>query len=33
MTSAALPRIMRLIREQVERLQRGEEPINVVLRT
>jgi phosphoglycerate dehydrogenase-like enzyme len=33
MTSAALPRIMRLIRDQMERMQRGEEPRNVVLRT
>jgi len=33
MTSAALPRIMRLIRDQMERMQRGEEPLNVVLRT
>lgn len=33
MTSAALPRIARLVREQVERMMRGEEPINVVLRT
>ncbi len=33
MTSAALPRIMRLIHEQVARMQSGEEPLNVVLRT
>ena len=32
-TSAALPRMARLVREQIERMQRGEEPINVVLRT
>jgi phosphoglycerate dehydrogenase-like enzyme len=33
MTSAALPRIARLVREQVDRMIRGEDPINVVLRT
>ena len=33
MTSAALPRIMRLVHEQMERLQRGDGPLNVVLRT
>jgi phosphoglycerate dehydrogenase-like enzyme len=33
MTSAALPRIGRLIQRQIERLQRGDEPLNVVLRT
>jgi phosphoglycerate dehydrogenase-like enzyme len=33
MTSAALPRIMHLIYEQMERMQRGDEPLNVVLRT
>jgi hypothetical protein len=27
------PRMARLLRTQVQRLQRGEEPINVVLRT
>jgi phosphoglycerate dehydrogenase-like enzyme len=33
MTSAALPRIMHLIHEQMDRMQRGDEPLNVVLRT
>jgi phosphoglycerate dehydrogenase-like enzyme len=33
MTSAALPRIKRLIHEQIERMRQGEEPVNVVLRT
>lgn len=33
MTSAALPRIARLVHEQIDRMLRGEEPINVVLRT
>ncbi|HXC18464.1 MAG TPA: 2-hydroxyacid dehydrogenase [Acidimicrobiales bacterium] len=33
MTSAALPRIKRLIDEQIERMRRGEDPLNVVLRT
>ncbi len=33
MTSAAIPRIQRLIHEQVDRLRRGDEPLNVVLRT
>jgi phosphoglycerate dehydrogenase-like enzyme len=33
MSSAALPRITRLIHQQIERMQRGEEPLNVVLRT
>ena len=32
-TSAMSPRIIKLITSQVQRLQRGEEPINVVLRT
>ena len=32
-TSAMFPRVNRLVVEQVQRLQRGEEPINVVLRT
>jgi phosphoglycerate dehydrogenase-like enzyme len=31
MTSAALPRIMRLINEQIDRMRRGEPPLNVVL--
>jgi len=33
MSSAALPRIARLLHRQIERMQRGEEPLNVVLRT
>ena len=33
MTSAALPRIARLVREQIDLMLRGEEPRNVVLRT
>jgi phosphoglycerate dehydrogenase-like enzyme len=33
MSSAAIPRIGRLIGRQIERMQRGEEPLNVVLRT
>jgi phosphoglycerate dehydrogenase-like enzyme len=33
MSSAALPRITRLIREQIERLRRGDVPLNVVIRT
>lgn len=33
MSSAALPRISRLVHEQIERMRRGEEPLNVVLRT
>jgi phosphoglycerate dehydrogenase-like enzyme len=33
MSSAALPRMARLIHQQIERLRRGEEPVNVVLRT
>ena len=32
-TSAMRPRMARLVKTQVERMQRGEEPINVVLRT
>ena len=32
-TSAMSPRVIKLIVSQVERLQRGEEPVNVVLRT
>jgi phosphoglycerate dehydrogenase-like enzyme len=32
-TSAMFPRVIKLIVAQVERLQRGEEPVNVVLRT
>lgn len=33
MSSAALPRIARLVHGQIERMRRGEEPVNVVLRT
>jgi phosphoglycerate dehydrogenase-like enzyme len=33
MSSAALPRITRLLHEQMERMRHGEEPLNVVLRT
>jgi len=33
MSSAALPRITRLVHQQIERMRRGEEPLNVVLRT
>jgi phosphoglycerate dehydrogenase-like enzyme len=33
MTSAAMPRIARLIHQQIERMLQGEEPLNVVLRT
>ena len=33
MSSAALPRIARLIHQQIDRMHRGEEPVNVVLRT
>jgi phosphoglycerate dehydrogenase-like enzyme len=33
MSSAALPRIARLIHQQIDRMRRGEEPVNVVLRT
>jgi phosphoglycerate dehydrogenase-like enzyme len=32
-SSASPPRLFRLIREQVERMLRGEEPLNVVIRT
>jgi phosphoglycerate dehydrogenase-like enzyme len=32
-THAMSPRVIKLIIAQVERLQRGEEPVNVVLRT
>ena len=32
-TTAMMPRIARLVREQIERMLRGEEPLNVVLRT
>jgi phosphoglycerate dehydrogenase-like enzyme len=32
-TTAALPRLVRLIKEQVERMSAGDEPLNVVLRT
>ncbi len=32
-TSAMFPRVIKLITGQIERLQRGDEPINVVLRT
>ncbi len=32
-TSAMRPRVLRLIATQIERLRRGEEPLNVVLRT
>ncbi len=32
-TSAALPRMARLLRTQIARMQRGEEPLNIVLRT
>jgi phosphoglycerate dehydrogenase-like enzyme len=32
-TSAMRPRMARLLREQIERIRRGDEPINVVLRT
>ncbi len=33
MSSAAMPRMARLIREQIDRLRSGQEPLNVVLRT
>jgi phosphoglycerate dehydrogenase-like enzyme len=33
MSSAALPRITRLLHQQMERMRHGEEPLNVVLRT
>jgi phosphoglycerate dehydrogenase-like enzyme len=32
-TSAMMPRMARLLREQIERMQRGDEPRNVVVRT
>lgn len=32
-TSAMTPRLVRLLREQIERLARGDEPLNVVLRS
>jgi phosphoglycerate dehydrogenase-like enzyme len=32
-SSASFPRLVRLIKEQVERMTRGDEPLNVVLRT
>jgi phosphoglycerate dehydrogenase-like enzyme len=32
-TTAMMPRMARLAREQIERMQRGDEPVNVVLRT
>jgi phosphoglycerate dehydrogenase-like enzyme len=32
-SSASPPRFFRLVREQVERMRRGEEPLNVVIRT
>ena len=32
-TSAAMPRVARLLREQIERVARGDEPRNIVLRT
>ena len=32
-TTAMMPRMARLVREQIERMLRGEEPLNVVLRT
>ena len=32
-TNAMLPRMARLLREQIDRLLRGDEPINVVLRS
>jgi phosphoglycerate dehydrogenase-like enzyme len=32
-TSAAMPRLAKLLRRQMERMQGGEEPLNVVLRT
>jgi phosphoglycerate dehydrogenase-like enzyme len=33
MSSAALPRIARLVHQQIDRMLQGEEPLNVVLRT
>ncbi|HEV7849097.1 MAG TPA: 2-hydroxyacid dehydrogenase [Mycetocola sp.] len=32
-TTAMMPRMARLAREQIERMQRGDDPVNVVLRT
>jgi phosphoglycerate dehydrogenase-like enzyme len=32
-SSASFPRLVRLIKEQVERMSRGYEPLNVVIRT
>ncbi|GHD46262.1 hydroxyacid dehydrogenase [Mycetocola manganoxydans] len=32
-TTAMMPRMARLVREQIERMQRGDDPVNVVLRT
>jgi phosphoglycerate dehydrogenase-like enzyme len=32
-TSAMMPRMARLLREQIERMQRGDEPLNVVVRS
>jgi phosphoglycerate dehydrogenase-like enzyme len=32
-TTAGLPRLVRLINEQVERMSKGQEPLNVVVRT
>lgn len=32
-TSAAIPRLIRLVKAQIERLRDGEEPLNVVIRT
>jgi phosphoglycerate dehydrogenase-like enzyme len=32
-TNAMAPRMVALVRAQIERLRRGDEPINVVLRT
>ena len=32
-TSAAIPRLIHLVKEQIDRLRNGEEPLNVVIRT
>ena len=32
-STAMMPRMARLLREQIERMLRGDEPLNVVLRT
>jgi phosphoglycerate dehydrogenase-like enzyme len=32
-TTAAIPRLVRLVKEQAERMSRGDEPLNVVIRT